>query len=124
MKGAQLTQVAFGVTAILLIGLAGYAWWTYAPTVQVRQRVKERLYDADSAKFSNVTFNADKGAGCGQVNAKNRMGGYTGFTHFILFADGSMQFQPEPPADDANIDKKIEVGGKRIVYAHLVAGYC
>lgn len=43
------------------------------------QKVKESLLDSDSAKFRNQKGN------CGEVNAKNRMGGYTGFTRYIYF---------------------------------------
>lgn len=45
-----------------------------------------QLKDPDSAKFRNV-FTADDVATCGEVNAKNAMGGYVGFKRFIAFAD-------------------------------------
>lgn len=45
------------------------------------QKVKESLLDSDSAKFRNQKGN------CGEVNAKNRMGGYTGFTRYIYFPE-------------------------------------
>jgi len=41
------------------------------------QKVKERLIDSDSAKFRNQKGN------CGEVNSKNRMGGYTGYSRYI-----------------------------------------
>lgn len=46
----------------------------------LRDAVRNRLYDPDSAKFRNV-----RRAGsfyCGEVNAKNKMGGYVGFNAF------------------------------------------
>ena len=45
------------------------------------QKVKEQLLDSDSAKFRNQKGN------CGEVNAKNRMGGYTGFVRYVYFPD-------------------------------------
>jgi len=45
------------------------------------QKVKDGLIDSDSAKFRN-----QKGS-CGEVNAKNRMGGYTGFSRYIYFPE-------------------------------------
>lgn len=42
--------------------------------------VESYMVDPDSAKFRNVT--KDGIEVCGEVNAKNRMGGYTGYTHF------------------------------------------
>lgn len=45
------------------------------------QKVKDGLIDSDSAKFRNQKGN------CGEVNAKNRMGGYTGFSRYIYFPE-------------------------------------
>lgn len=45
------------------------------------QKVKEGLIDPDSAKFRNQQGN------CGEVNAKNRMGGYTGFSRYVYFPE-------------------------------------
>ncbi|RKG37351.1 hypothetical protein [Acinetobacter sp. WCHAc060007] len=45
------------------------------------QKVKDNLLDSDSAKFRNQKGN------CGEVNAKNRMGGYTGFARYIYLPD-------------------------------------
>lgn len=45
------------------------------------QKVKENLLDADSAKFRNQKGN------CGEVNSKNRMGGYVGFSRYIYFPE-------------------------------------
>lgn len=45
------------------------------------QKVKEQLLDSDSAKFRNQKGN------CGEVNAKNRMGGYTGFARYVYFPE-------------------------------------
>lgn len=43
--------------------------------------VKAQLIDAESAKFQNIQI-FENGNYCGQVNAKNRMGGYSGFVEF------------------------------------------
>ena len=43
--------------------------------------IKKRLIDADSAKFQNQS------GFCGEVNSKNRMGGYTGFSRYIANTD-------------------------------------
>lgn len=43
--------------------------------------VRERLIDADSARFK---IDHERGRSiCGQVNAKNRFGGYTGYNLFL-----------------------------------------
>lgn len=53
-----------------------------------QDKIKSRLKDPDSAEFRNV-FVSSKYAVCGEVNAKNSFGGYTGFVRFI--SGGDMQ---------------------------------
>jgi hypothetical protein len=53
-----------------------------------QDKIKSRLKDSDSAEFRNV-FVSSKYAVCGEVNAKNSFGGYTGFVRFI--SGGDMQ---------------------------------
>lgn len=51
-----------------------------------KDAVREKLVDPNSADFKDVFFHrgtSDMPAVCGQVNSKNRMGGYTGYTDFI-----------------------------------------
>lgn len=66
---------------------------------EVKEAVKYDLIDPDSASFRNLkgkhmTF--DSGTTfvrvCGEVNGKNRMGGYTGFTPFHGEFDKSQKF--------------------------------
>lgn len=56
----------------------------------VAKMVKGRLTDPDSARFSNVTAysSGEKLTYCGEVNSKNRMGGYAGPTPFIVADSG------------------------------------
>lgn len=44
--------------------------------------VKAKLKDPDSAQFQNQ-FIGIKGAPCGEVNAKNSFGGFSGFKRYI-----------------------------------------
>jgi hypothetical protein len=46
--------------------------------------VRLKLADPDSAKFDKIEKKGD--VTCGLVNAKNRLGGYTGFKGFIVEA--------------------------------------
>lgn len=48
---------------------------------QAKAQVKYKLKDADSAKFRNI-YVKDKSLVCGEVNAKNSYGGYSGFVFF------------------------------------------
>jgi RNA polymerase subunit RPABC4/transcription elongation factor Spt4 len=55
-----------------------------------QEAVKAQLRDPESAKFSNVTVVHKPGstAVCGEVNARNGFGGYTGYQQFM--ASGQM----------------------------------
>jgi len=44
----------------------------------VKEAVKDRLIDPQSAQFGAITFSTSGSEACAEVNAKNRMGGYTG----------------------------------------------
>lgn len=51
---------------------------------QEQDKIKQRLRDPESAQFRNVAvYYAVTPMVCGEVNAKNALGGYTGFTRFI-----------------------------------------
>lgn len=50
--------------------------------VVVKAALAEKLKDPDSMKLKNVQI-AEDGTLCGDVNAKNSYGGYTGFSRFI-----------------------------------------
>lgn len=74
---------------------------------RVRDAVMARLRDPDSAKFRNVRKLGMLGGGipgspavyCGEVNAKNAMGGYPGFVHFAvmpLAEDGQTSTGKDP----------------------------
>lgn len=48
------------------------------------EMVKERLKDPYSAQFRNVRLQPEAGRVCGQVNARNAMGGYVGYRWFSV----------------------------------------
>jgi hypothetical protein len=54
------------------------------------------LIDPSSVMFRNITFSDYLGKNwCGEINAKNRMGGYTGWQEFIMSKnenDGTIDF--------------------------------
>ena len=69
---------------VLAAGIWGYRQFVLIPAL--RAPVLARMTDPDSAKFQSETYvgpwSATNGTLCGQVNAKNRMGGYTGYHWF------------------------------------------
>lgn len=119
-KGAIIAACALGACA----SMAVVASWWISPAHRVEQRVRQHLFDPDSAQFSGVTWNAKKEAGCGTVNAKNRMGGYTGATHFVIFNDGQMSFQPHRLSAEAAPEDKLVQIRKEMDYIDLVKNMC
>ena len=53
----------------------------------LRNRVATTLNDPQSAQFRNIKLSADQKFLCGEINAKNRMGGYVGFRPFAVSDD-------------------------------------
>lgn len=73
-----------GAGVIAAAALAG--WQVFGPLPEYKQRVIDQMIDP-----TGVLFRAErqKGSGiiavhCGQVNAKNRMGGYVGWQDFVV----------------------------------------
>lgn len=64
--------------------------WFGAETIVAAERaVRGELKDPDAAQFRDVRVNYTEEFGvvaCGQVNAKNEFGGYTGFRRFVSSA--------------------------------------
>ena len=60
----------------LLLGLVVGLGLAGCSNSKTEKLVKEQLRDPESAQFQNVKN------GCGEVNAKNSYGGYTGFKKF------------------------------------------
>lgn len=61
-------------------------WFGSDAIVAGKRAVKNTLKDQDSAEFKNVYANYTEKSGvvaCGQVNAKNSFGAFTGFKAFV-----------------------------------------
>lgn len=93
-KGFAMPAAA-GVLAILALGATGTWYYSahHRPLQIARDAVGKRLSDPDSASYRNLTVD-DDGLICGEVSAKNRMGGYVGYTPFRI-AGGSAFFEVE-----------------------------
>lgn len=60
-----------------------------------KDAVKQRLKDPESVQFRKTYFHRGKSGvpvACGQVNAKNSMGGYTGFQRFVSGASVELTY--------------------------------
>lgn len=75
--------------ASLVLVLAGFAYYwktTGSPEALSMAVVKSKLNDPDSAVFRNhlKAKRGGEGVWCGEVNARNRMGGMVGFTRYVI----------------------------------------
>jgi hypothetical protein len=84
--------VGVAVVFALVGAVAAYREWVLIPPV--REQVLKQLNDPESAQFRNTRYFGDwlptHGAMCGEVNARNRKGGYVGFRRFaanVSFAE-------------------------------------
>jgi hypothetical protein len=77
LKGSYL--IALVATALFLTACDNAA---VAVISRAHEAATQTLVDPESARFRNDYVDAAGGV-CGEVNAKNRMGGYVGFTPYI-----------------------------------------
>lgn len=79
----MIRSVLLGIAAA--IALAGCA--DYKLEKDGVEAVRAAMLDPESAQFRNVRVVANRGGGklvCGEVNSKNRLGGYVGFQPFLV----------------------------------------
>lgn len=89
------TLVALSLSATFYVINIGVPSWAANPILshQAESVVKAHLSDPESAQFRN------KDGMCGEVNSKNKLGGYTGFQRYIsagktvAFDDNSDSFE-------------------------------
>ncbi len=62
-----------------------------------KEAVTNLLKDPESAQWKNIR-DGQGGSVCGEVNAKNSLGGYTGFKKFLVM-DGKAKIEPELTGD-------------------------
>ncbi len=75
----------------------------------VKTEVKSMLIDPSSAEFRSITV-FENGNYCGEVNAKNRMGGYVGHKAFRK-VDGVLEIE-----DIYNLDYVCEIAKNPLAY--------
>lgn len=82
------------IIAVVLIGVAIGAAFLYEQQETLHEIAAKRapllasLKDADSAKFRNEHSVSGTPYLCGEVNSKNTMGAYVGFTRYISYPSG------------------------------------
>lgn len=69
-------------------------------TAKVKRQILDYLKDPDSAKFRRIHTSFDGSIVCGEVNAKNSMGGYVGFQRFMNISADFSGFWIDDGKDD------------------------
>ena len=109
--------------SLLCCGLADAAPGDAALIAKSKAMMADRFNDPDSAKFRKVVV--VRGTVCGEVNAKNLMGGYVGYKRFVvdeedaLVDSGSFKFEdlwelaclknpPKPPSPTSWSDARLK----------------
>lgn len=83
---------------------------------EVQNTVRAGLKDPESARFSDVRISADGKYACGEVNAKNAMGGYVGSVGFLLqLSTKRVELMPQERAG-LNSLERLEVVQKQIKF--------
>lgn len=78
-------------------------WFGAEAIVAAERAVRRELKDPNSAQFKDVRASYTEEFGvvaCGRVNAKNELGGYTGFRRFV-FGDGRVILERRDNVSDA-----------------------
>lgn len=114
---------AISVT-LLAIAIGGYWYTQVRPENEAKDAVRQLLTDPASAQFRNVERNAKTGLWCGEVNSKNKLGGYVGFSKFVVKPDKTAQLSPN---DQPMPDKASEIivhAGEVLDFIRLVQEQC
>ena len=86
-------RLGWVVVALITSGVIITGWRFYLVN-ELKKPVLAKLSDPDSAQFQNLTYIGNwtvaGGVLCGQVNAKNKMGGYVGYQWFDAYSGGAM----------------------------------
>lgn len=84
-----------GILLLAALALAGCDNQADKAIVSAQELLRSTLLDPDSAQFREATFNPATKTVCGQVNSKNRLGGYVGFTPFYVVNE-AVRIEPDP----------------------------
>lgn len=83
----------------------GFYAWKQWPTWRVERAVADAMIDPTSVLFRGVSV--VDGIACGQVNSKNRMGAYVGYTDFAIDASGELLIAPTDSFNDSTAGKSV-----------------
>lgn len=85
MRAMKKTLIPVLIVTLLMCVLVPFGYRAHI-IGQMQQSLRHPLYDPDSAQFRNLRLRSGWTANgallCGEMNARNRLGGYSGFEKF------------------------------------------
>ena len=104
---------------------AFFVWQRFfSHEAKVIRLVQATLTDPESAQFRGVRRSGSASFTCGEVNAKNRMGGYVGFTPFMVAADGAVTLHPPMPVQHEGAPQFLAKFNARVDFELSYAKHC
>lgn len=97
-------EKTFSLIFLLVLASCNFSSNDSEKLEKMKSLVKETLIDGESAQFSELKYYKLTNHGCGNVNAKNKLGGYVGKKKFIVSLDQNLatidsdREMPEAPA--------------------------
>lgn len=112
MNKRLIAPVAVLAAALGVGGWLGYQAWlrkqaeaqSNAELAAMQREISDMMRDPESTRFRKLERIG--GALCGEINAKNGMGGYVGYRRFV-YADTDLSVEPSDSNDIDEITKKI-----------------
>lgn len=104
-----IAAISSAICLLAVIGGGAYYWHnTASPEAVSKAVVRAKLNDPDSAVFRNhvLAKRGGEGVWCGEVNARNRMGGMVGFTRYVVsvYPDREVDVLDKVTFDDGQQD--------------------
>jgi hypothetical protein len=81
----------------------------------LQQKVTAGLKEPTSAQFRNVALNPARSALCGEVNARDGVGGYVGFRPFVASDSGAVVLNAA--CDPSNLERQLDCLKANLAYA-------
>lgn len=85
-----MKRIFIGLVIFLAVAVAGVYGWRQYLISDAHQLLLSDLADPDAALFRNVSYVGEwsgRGVVCGEVNIKNRMGGYIGYRRYFVWPE-------------------------------------
>lgn len=85
------------IALVVVVAVSGCDALPWSQVSRARAAAAEALIDPSSAQFRSLRL-GPTGTVCGEINGKNRLGGYVGFRRFVVTQDDAPILETDNPA--------------------------